>query len=256
MESLRRIFFTTEARRKCRTGESTCSMVSSFKRLTALLLFLPFLATLPPIALGQDADAFLEKWFQVQTNLTTWSADLTQTRTLKALTQPLKTEGRVWFAAPDRFHWELGTPPQTIAIRSASHLAVIYPHLKRVERYPLGGDAAGQWRDALALLDAGFPRSRAEMESRFEVTSRMRGDETVELSLKPKSANARKMMPLIKIEIDQKSLQIRATELQFADGSTLRNDFRNIEVNTPLDAGLFTESVPSDYKVIEPLKRK
>lgn len=226
------------------------------KGLAALAAAVSILGSLSQPACAQGADAFLEKWFQVQTNLVTWSADLTQTRTLKALTQPLKTEGHVWFAAPNRFHWELGKPPQTIAIRSDSHLMVIYLQLKRVERYPLGGDAAGQWRDVLALLDAGFPRSRAEMESRFEVTSRMEGGETVELSLKPKSASARKIMPLIKIEIAQKDLQIRSTELQFADGSTLRNDFSNIEVNTILDPALFAEEVPSGYKVIEPLNKK
>ena len=93
----------------------------------------------------------------------TEDATVVQTRTLKALTEPLTASGRVWFAAPDRFRWELGDPPKTIALRVSDEMIVIYPRLKRVERYRLAGDQTGPWRDALALLEAGFPRSQTDL---------------------------------------------------------------------------------------------
>src|SRR5262245_39161944 len=98
-------------------------------------------------------------WLAAQTNIQSWSADFVQTRTLKSLTQPLTATGHVWFAAPNRFRWELGHPAQTIAVRVTEELLVIYPRLKRVERFLLTGEQTGAWRDALALLEAGFPRS-------------------------------------------------------------------------------------------------
>src|SRR5262249_43732052 len=106
--------------------------------------------------------------------------------------QPLTATGRVWFAEPNRFHWELGNPPQTIAVRATDQMLVIYPRLKRVERYPLTGNQTGEWRDALALLESGFPRSEAEIHSRFKILSQAVTNQTCELTLQPKSVAARK----------------------------------------------------------------
>src|ERR1051325_874964 len=108
-------------------------------------------------ARSANTNTLLSTWLNAQTNIQTWSADFTQTRALKSLTQPLTATGHVWFAAPNRFRWELGSPAQTIALRVPTELLVIYPRLKRVEHFPLNGMQAGQWKDALALLEAGFP---------------------------------------------------------------------------------------------------
>ena len=73
-------------------------------------------------ASAAETNALLSTWFAAQTNIQTWSADFLQTRTLKSLTQPLTATGHVWFAAPNRFRWELGNPTQTIAVRGADEM--------------------------------------------------------------------------------------------------------------------------------------
>ena len=75
-------------------------------RLAAILLF------------SLDASAVLDAWFAAQKDLHSWSADFVQTRILKTLTQPLTAVGRLWFAEPNDFRWELGRPAQTIALRN------------------------------------------------------------------------------------------------------------------------------------------
>ncbi len=195
-------------------------------------------------------------WLAAQTNITTWSADFVQTRRLKSLTQPLTATGHVWFTAPNRFRWELGQPPQTIAVRAPSEMLILYPQLKRAERFSLTGNQAGPWRDALGLLEAGFPRSRAELENQYNTVSQTITNGVGKLVLQPKSAAARRMMPQIEIEFDTKGFSLRATELQFADGSTMRNDFQHPEVNPKIDEQLFNPPIPADYKVIEPLKQQ
>lgn len=201
-------------------------------------------------------NSLLASWLAAQTNIHTWSADFVQTRTLKALAQPLTATGQVWFAEPNRFHWELGQPPQTIAVRAAQEMLVIYPKLKRVERYPLAGAETGPWRDALALLEAGFPRSQADVESRFRILSQTVKGDACELTLQPKSAGARRMMPQIKIAFGTNDLALRATELQFADGSSMRNDFTNTVLNPKLDEALFAPRFESDFKIVEPLNSR
>ena len=218
------------------------------------ILVATLLATAPS-ARCAELNPAVAAWLAAQPKIESWSADFVQTRSLKSLTQPLTATGHVWFQAPNRFRWELGHPPQTIAVREPDVMLVIYPRLKRVERFPLTGNQTGPWRDALALLEAGFPRSAAELEAQYNILSQTVKAGTIELALQPKSAAARRMMPRIAIEFDPKDNSLRATELQFADGSTMRNDFKNPVLNPHIDPQLFEPPIPSDYKVVEPLKK-
>ncbi len=230
------------------------SAFSFARRLSvACLLFLLVLRTATGVSQSSD-DPTLLAWLNAQTNIQTWSADFVQTRTLASLTEPLTATGHVWFAAPNRFHWELGHPPQTIAVRDADQLLVIYPRLKRVERYPLNDAQTGPWKDTLALLDAGFPRSRAEIESRFNILDQHTSNGVHELTLQPKSETARHFMPQIKIGFDATQYSLVFTELRFADGSTLRNTFSNPVLNPKLDESLFHPALDPAWKITEPLK--
>ncbi len=196
----------------------------------------------------------LDNWFAAQTNLHTWSADAIQTRVIASFSQPLVSTGKVWVATPDHFRWELGHPPQTIAIRQPDQLILLYPRLKRAEKYPLNANQTGPWRDALALLEASFPRSRAQLESQFKIGVVTETNDVVLLSLQPKSGLARKFMTEIVVGFRKSDFTPASTELKFSDGSSMRNDFSNSITNAPLPDGLFQPDIPSDFKVIEPLK--
>ena len=226
--------------------------------LLLLLLFFAASSLMNASTANTNASAITAEWVAAQTNIHSWSAEFVQTRRFKSLTQPLTATGHVWFAAPNRFRWELGQPPQTIAVRAPTELLVIYPHppLKRVEHFPLVGGQAGPWRDALALLEAGFPRNQSELQAEYNLLSQSLTDHICEVTLQPKSAAAQRMMPHIKIDFDTTDFSLRATELEFADGSTMRNDFKNPVLNPPIDEKLFAPEIPADYKNIEPLKSR
>lgn len=202
-----------------------------------------------------DTNSIISTWIAAQTNIHTFSADVVQTRTFKSLAQPLTAYGHVWFEAPNRFRWELTNPVPSIAVRGADEMLVIYPKIKRAERYPLGGDQAGQWRDVMKLLDAGFPRSEADVQSQYNILSQQVNGDVCELTLQPKSATARKLMPQIKIGFSTKDSTLTSTELKMADGSTMRNDFKSTELNPKIDESLFTPKLGSDYKIAEPFKQ-
>jgi outer membrane lipoprotein-sorting protein len=202
-------------------------------------------------AQAPDANALLSAWIKAQTNMQTWSADFTQTRTFKSMSQPLTASGHVWFAAPSRFRWELGKPPRTIAVREPDQLVVLYPRLKRAERYPLNTPQAAPWKDTMALLDAGFPRSREELESRFNILSQTTTNHFHEITLQPKAATARRLMPQIKITFDVTDFSLHSTELQFTDNSTMLNVFTNAALNPKLDESLFSPKIGEDYKITE-----
>ena len=197
----------------------------------------------------------LDAWLKTQTNIQSWSATVKQIRSFKTLAQPLEEQGRVWFSAPNRFRWEIGTPAKTIAVREPEQMLVIYPKLKRAERFPLN-EQAGPWKETLALLEAGFPRSQAELEARFKILAQSCTNKVCQVRLQPRAASARRMMPELRIAFAEGDSTLQATELHFADGSYIRNEFSDATLNPPLDAAIFQPRLDPDFQVVEPLKQK
>ncbi len=206
-------------------------------------------------AAESGSSAMLDAWFTAQAGLHTWSAEVVQTRAIKTFSHPLISTGRVWAVIPDQFRWEIGQPPQTIAIRQPTQLLLHYPKLKRLEKYPLDEKQTGPWRDALALLDASFPRSRAELEARFAILSVAQSNGVVQLTLQPRSAFARKFMSELQVGFRANDFVPAFTVLKFSDGSTMRNDFSNSVTNAVLSPTLFEETLPPGTSVVEPGKK-
>lgn len=234
-------------------GRSVTQPVSM--RRTPALLALGASWLLAGAAVAQPSAALLDRWISAQTNLHTWTADCTQTRSLKVLSQPLVSDGKVWVMVPDRFRWELGQPAQTVALRQPDQLLILYPRLKRVEKYPLRGVQPGPWKDALALLEASFPRSRADLESHFRVLSVTETNSMMQVTLQPKSASARKFMAEIQVNVSTNGFSPLATELRFSDGSSMRNDFTNVVINAPVGQDLFDVKLDPSFSVVEPLRQ-
>lgn len=201
-----------------------------------------------------DYEAQFNQWFAAQTNMQNWSAGFTQTRSLVALSVPLTSSGRVW-VEPGCFRWELGRPPQTIVVRNPDELLIMYPRFKRAEVYPLDKIPAGPIKDAMSLLDVSLPRDRASMEEHFQLLSATETNATLQMTLQPKSVSARQFIGDIIIGFHTNDYVIADSEMQFSDGSTLRNDFTNVVYNQPMDPKLFATNVPSDYSVVEPLSQ-
>ena len=190
----------------------------------------------------------------MQTNLQSWSGDFIQTRTLKVLNQPLVSAGKVWVKRGE-FRWELGQPAQTIVLRRPDELLIIYPRLKRAEKYPLDAVPTGPMKDALALLDASLPRDRASMEEHFRLLSAAQTNSILQMTLQPRSEAARKFIGQVVIGFHTNDFIIASTEMKFA------RRLRSCETTSPTwcstspAAGIVRGAdLPADYTVVEPLK--
>ena len=195
-------------------------------------------------------------FLEAQASLKSWTADFVQTRTLKSLKQPLTTPGHLYFVAPNVFRWELGDPTQTIAVRRSNEVLLIYPPLKRAERYALKPGERSPWQEMLSLLEAGFPRNQQELESRFNILKSDVTDSRARIVLQPKAASARRWVTEMELVFDTRTKSLAATELRFADGGSLRNDFKNERKDPAIAPELFDPDIPPDYKVVEPAKAR
>lgn len=208
------------------------------------------------VARADEPDQILDRWLSVQKDLTSWSSDFVQIRYLKALTQPLRASGHLWFEAPNRFRWELGNPVQSVALRKDENLWILSPQLKRAERYSLNELQKGPIRDALALLDTGFPRDAAEFRRGFSLVRLTTTDGIHVFHLQPKASAVKRLLPDLTVEVSAQTFALTATELIFADGSRLRNEFTQSVKNPKLPADWFNPGTNSTWKISEPMKAK
>lgn len=204
-----------------------------------------------------EAEAAFERWLDLQESVETWKADVVQTRTFPTLAHPLESKGNILYRTPSHFRWRLGDPPRTIAVRNMEGVVIYYPALKRAEKYALtsGAGAENPWKESMALLDAGFNQSRADLEKQFDVVSLSASGGQGRIVLRPKNAAARKFMPEIRVEFVESVPGPSSTEFVFADGATLRNEFRDPVLNPKLDADAFELSLPDDVKISRPLSQ-
>ena len=132
-------------------------------------------------------------------------------------------------------------------------MLIVYPRLKRVEKYPLTGELNSNWRYVMALLDVGFPTDSEIFYATYKLVGAEKHDNTWRFTLHPRSKEARKLLDSVLLEISAKDWNLIATELSFADGSVMRNEFNNMELNPKLDPKLFNFEIPEDYTVVNPL---
>jgi outer membrane lipoprotein-sorting protein len=219
-------------------------------RFSALFLVLLFSLESPALE-AQEAgpQAVLDKWLESQAQIQTWSADVLQTRTLKTLTRPLVARGRVWFAQPNNFRWQLGEPPRTVAVGSETELVILYPRLQRGERYAQGAALDKSWQEVLDLLEVGFPSDAERFHSRYLLLGSEQEDSYWRFTLSPRSEQARRLIETITLEISSESATLMATELVFPEGSVMRTDFEKHQINPELDEALFSQAIPEGFEV-------
>jgi outer membrane lipoprotein-sorting protein len=208
-----------------------------------------------PAAADEDgSQTVLDRWLGAQAKIETWSADVVESRELKNIAHPIVNRGQVWFEKPNRFRWQLGEPPRTIAVRKGDELLIVYPRLKRVERYAIGETVNPAWRQALALLEVGFPTDPDAFRARYDPLSVTRTEKGWRFELQPRAEAARELIERVRIDVSAENLELLATELVFPDGSTMRNDFVDRKINPKLDESLFDVDT-SGYQVVSPLEQ-
>lgn len=209
----------------------------------------------PAVGLYAAPDlAPLDAWLGRQENVTSLKADFTQTRKLKTFNKPLVSEGTLSFQEPESFRWEIEKPSPSIAIFGPEEVVVIYPKLKRAELMKMSDVAKTKYADTFELIKSGFPRSRKELERLFNIEGLEKKGDLYELRLSLKRRGSDNPVKEARVYFRPDQAGISATELELADGSLIRNDFKNMDINAKVPASAFDQTLPEGTAVSEPLK--
>lgn len=205
-------------------------------------MLLAFLAGIS--ARGEQTSAeVLDRWIAQQAKIRSLSADFTQTRALRVLRNPVAAKGHLWFQAPGDFRWQVGEPPKVIVLRQDKDVRVIEPPKKTVEV-----SALDKGRREAGLMEIPFVRSREDLEKRFTIEEVDVQGTTCRLKLA--SRDTQGFLTRVNLSFDVKAGHLITLELTFRDGSSLRTEFSNVQMNEKLPAGIFSVDT-SGFQVID-----
>jgi outer membrane lipoprotein carrier protein len=177
----------------------------------------------------------LNAWLKRQPSIQTVDADFVQQRKLPALKAPVTTAGHVSLARPAKLRWELGNPPQTLAISDGATMTLLQVAEKRATRIANDSPEARQYSliggRALASPEA-FHETFVIIESR--VSSGIH-----QYTLQPRDRRLKSNVPWLFLDIDPERNELRAFELELKDKSRIRTVFSNVRLNPKLAGSLF-----------------
>jgi outer membrane lipoprotein carrier protein len=215
-----------------------------------LLPLLCVLCTLPLHAAETIDMAPVKKWLARQDELHSVQADFTQTRSLKALRDPITTPGHLWFASPDSLRWELGEPAKTIVVRKGETYYVIQPGKKKAERFKSEGINKKGGTMGFAMLNFPMAKDFADFNRQFETLAVNVSGERCHLEVLPRDAQAQKMLQAIKMDFDIPTGHLLSFELATREGSSLRNEFTNVRMNQKIDRHVFDYDF-TGYEIVD-----
>lgn len=193
----------------------------------------------------------VKRWITRQEDFRAVTADFTQTRSLRALKSPLASEGRLWFKAPSSFRWELGTPAKTIVLRKGDSLFMIQPAKKRAERsVAVAKSDKPSPMQAMGMMNFPFARDFADFQRQFETLSITTEGTRCHLEVLPRDAQARKFLNALKLDFNTTNGHLLGFEMATRDGSALRNEFTNVQVNPKIPASVFDFDF-TGYEVVD-----
>lgn len=173
-----------------------------------------------------------------QRDVRSLSANFTQTRALRTLRSPLKCPGRLWFQAPDWFRWELGEPPKTIILGTPSGVTIIQPDKKRAQKNPPATPGRPGGAEALGMIRFPGGGSFEEFQRLVQVLAIRTVGPTCHLEMLPRDASARGLSA-IKLDFDMRTGHWISLEIVTREGSSILNEFSNVEINPKLDKRIF-----------------
>lgn len=189
------------------------------------------------VAAPEESMEVLESWIEAQAGLRSVEAAFVQTRELPALRVPLRSEGRLWMVRGGCFRWEVGNPPGLVVLRTPEGVWVAWPRRREFQQIDHAEADGAEWRGALE-----FPGGLGvdEFRRRFEVLGVSTEEAGIcRIDLLPREAKAREYVNSMRLKFAVDGGAVVEFEIRLRNGAVLRNEFREVRMNGPVDMEVF-----------------
>ncbi len=205
--------------------------------------FLVLLLFLVPVVAQAETRTFdvspIRKWMSTQKNLHSVSADFVQTRALATLRSPIAVPGKIWFAEPGSFRWEMGDPAKLVVVSGGEGVTVVHPLKQKAERISPDAINKQAGMQGMGMMKFPFTGGMKEFLDQFDLLDISTEGDRCHLQVLPKNAQARKFLSSITFDFDTATGALYMLEFTTREGSSMRNEFSNIQLNKKIDPAVF-----------------
>ncbi|MBE1426607.1 outer membrane lipoprotein-sorting protein [Desulfomicrobium macestii] len=181
----------------------------------------------------RDIDAVLQKLRTQATAVESISSEFSQENRLSVFEETIVSSGRFLFRKPDSLRWEY-LSPITEGFALQGNQGVRWTETTRTS-FSLRNDPLMNVVARQLLAWATF--DLAWLSAEYDIT--LEADSPVLLKLVPKSSDTAQVLKHLLIEFSLSSNTVQRVELHDQSGDLTRILFKNPQVNTPLDDGMF-----------------
>jgi outer membrane lipoprotein-sorting protein len=198
----------------------------------------------PPAAGSQ---AVLQDLQHKMASVKTVYLEFTQERVLKLFSDPLKSDGVMLIARPDKIRWETTAPYQSILLGDQKAVAQFEFNDGKWEKLKLGFPQLLQRvMQQMALMNQG-KLDALMVDYTITVTT---GEMTV-LTMVPKDANVRGMMSSLEVHLLPDLSATKQVVMNEPNGDLTRITFRNEKRDVEFPAKTFDQSKPLDIAAVQ-----
>lgn len=181
----------------------------------------------------RDIDAVLQKLRAQATAVESISSEFSQENQLSVFEETIISKGRFLFRKPDKLRWEY-LSPITEGFALQGNQGVRWTETTRTS-FSLRSDPLMNVVARQLLAWATF--DLAWLSAEYDIT--MEADSPVLLKLVPKGSDTAHVLKHLLIEFSSSANTVQRVELHDQSGDLTRILFKNPQVNTPLDDGMF-----------------
>ncbi len=173
-------------------------------------------------------------------------ADFQEEKSIKMMSKPVVSSGKVWFQTPNKFRREVKGNTPSLTVSDGSTLWIHYPKFQAAERYSLGKRSP---------LDAGITAITASLnlqgvEENYQITGATEAGGHV-LQLSPRTPSLKRMLQRFTIHLNE-ALQVDRTEMLQPNGDKVVTAYSN-ESRGAIDPAMFQFSPPAGTNITTPL---
>jgi len=173
--------------------------------------------------------------------------EFTQERVLKLFSDPLKTDGVMLIARPDKIRWETTAPYQSVMLGDQKAVAQFEFNDGKWEKLKLGFPQLLQRvMQQMALMNQG-KLDALMVDYTITVTT---GEMTV-LTMVPKDANVRGMMSSLEVHLLPDLSATKQVLMNEPNGDLTRITFRNEKRDVEFPAKTFDQAKPLDIAAVQ-----
>lgn len=181
-----------------------------------------------------DVTAFIERVVARQRSLRSMRAEFVQIKDSDLLLDPVRSSGEFTYLAPDRVRWDYRRPEEMVVLFTSDFVTTYHPTLRRADRVRVSrGD-----RRFVRILAGTLPLD--DLASYFRVRFADPGAPApYRLELVPSSAQVRRRLSSLRVDVDRELLLPVAVQYLEADGDSTRYEFHRLELDPELEETRF-----------------